>query len=300
MISLTCANCRATLEVDDAFAGGVCRCQHCGTIQTVPRPSNRPAAPGLGEAPKALYQVKQRSGTSSNPSGLEELAEVVHSSGLSGSGLINRTGRPAAGGTHKPAKPKSNPALLWAGVGGVTLLLVVAVTGFLLLSKPAAGPTAGGGTAQPAGPQAAAFDTVALSGEKVIFVLDRGDATAAFFPALKKLTTDSVKSLGEGKRFAVILWSNGNDDAYPRVGTATTTAAEAGRLGRWFDEVATGRTTDVQPAMAAAMAQSPDEIVVHAVSLGEPVADDPMKKIALESGGTYKYLSTSELNNIGG
>ena len=24
------------LEIDDAFAGGVCRCQHCGTIQTVP------------------------------------------------------------------------------------------------------------------------------------------------------------------------------------------------------------------------------------------------------------------------
>lgn len=36
MIRLTCRKCRAGLELDDAFAGGVCRCQHCGAIQTVP------------------------------------------------------------------------------------------------------------------------------------------------------------------------------------------------------------------------------------------------------------------------
>jgi hypothetical protein len=36
MISLICTNCKAELEVDDAFAGGVCRCRHCGAIQTVP------------------------------------------------------------------------------------------------------------------------------------------------------------------------------------------------------------------------------------------------------------------------
>ena len=35
MISLPCSHCQKTLEVDEAFAGGVCRCQHCGTIQTV-------------------------------------------------------------------------------------------------------------------------------------------------------------------------------------------------------------------------------------------------------------------------
>ena len=44
MISITCTNCQTTLSIDDAFAGGVCRCQHCGTIQTVP--SKKKDGPG--------------------------------------------------------------------------------------------------------------------------------------------------------------------------------------------------------------------------------------------------------------
>src|SRR6185369_3854511 len=90
MISLNCTSCKKVLEVDDAFAGGVCRCQHCGTIQTVPRAGEVAPANGV-EAARALYQVQGRAGQSSAPSGLEELAEVIHSSGLGGSGLRNRT-----------------------------------------------------------------------------------------------------------------------------------------------------------------------------------------------------------------
>jgi hypothetical protein len=37
MIQITCTSCQALLSMDDAFAGGVCRCRHCGAIQTVPR-----------------------------------------------------------------------------------------------------------------------------------------------------------------------------------------------------------------------------------------------------------------------
>src|SRR5215204_44395 len=49
MISITCTNCQTLLSIDDAFAGGVCRCQHCGTIQTVPaQRKSRPTTPGMG------------------------------------------------------------------------------------------------------------------------------------------------------------------------------------------------------------------------------------------------------------
>ena len=48
MIQLNCIKCSATLSIDDAFAGGVCRCQHCGAIQKVPTPKRaRPAMPGV-------------------------------------------------------------------------------------------------------------------------------------------------------------------------------------------------------------------------------------------------------------
>src|SRR3954467_14014902 len=36
MIELTCTKCQTLLSLDDAFAGGVCRCRQCGAIQTVP------------------------------------------------------------------------------------------------------------------------------------------------------------------------------------------------------------------------------------------------------------------------
>ena len=57
MISLTCTSCKKVLEIDDAFAGGVCRCQHCGTIQTVPSSLKKVIRPGSpGVAAKTLYQ----------------------------------------------------------------------------------------------------------------------------------------------------------------------------------------------------------------------------------------------------
>ncbi|HEY0008760.1 MAG TPA: hypothetical protein VGB55_08560, partial [Tepidisphaeraceae bacterium] len=186
MIQLTCANCRATLEVDDAFAGGVCRCQHCATIQTVPKPSNRPRAPGsASDEPRALYQVKQRSGTSSTPSGLEELAEVVHSSGLSGSGLINRSTRSPQAQSNESHPGKKPPIALWAGIGGAVMLGLIGLVVYLLLNdSPPAAPVANNAgnpeTPAVAVPETPSFSTIALSGPRVIYLLDRGDATAGF------------------------------------------------------------------------------------------------------------------------
>jgi hypothetical protein len=53
MIRLTCTHCQKVLSVDEAFAGGVCRCRHCGTIQTVPKGGGEAAPPPA----KALYRT---------------------------------------------------------------------------------------------------------------------------------------------------------------------------------------------------------------------------------------------------
>src|SRR3954464_7782604 len=85
MISLTCTNCQTTLSIDDAFAGGVCRCQHCGTIQTVPSRRKAGAATATAEKPpatKTLYRNDREPAASSNGSGsLDEPADAAHSSG---------------------------------------------------------------------------------------------------------------------------------------------------------------------------------------------------------------------------
>src|SRR5205823_7139752 len=98
MIQINCTNCKALLQIDDAFAGGVCRCRHCGTIQTVPKhlknangdgggdgvPATAEAV-GSGKAAKTLYQKKRAGGDpggAGSGTGLDDLAGIVASSGL--------------------------------------------------------------------------------------------------------------------------------------------------------------------------------------------------------------------------
>ena len=96
MIRLTCTHCKATLEMDDAFAGGVCRCQHCGTIQTVPSHAKNTAypQPATKSSSKSLYKGRTTTNLDSarsSSSGLDELASAVASSGL-GSELSKQPG----------------------------------------------------------------------------------------------------------------------------------------------------------------------------------------------------------------
>ena len=75
MISLTCTSCKRALEIDEAFAGLVCRCQYCGTIQTVPaalKQGGRPSTP-VGKNPttqKTLYQKQSAATRSATATGV--------------------------------------------------------------------------------------------------------------------------------------------------------------------------------------------------------------------------------------
>jgi len=332
VIQLTGANCKNGLEVDDAFAGGVCRCQYCGTIQTVPKPGARPRAPGsplqqsagAPEEPKALYQVKSRTGLSSAPSGLEELAEVVHSSGLS-SGLAHRTSRNMT--TASPAQQKAaNKATLIAFVVGFVVIAILSAGAMYLVFGSKDGGTtdtgSDGGVATNI-PSTPSFLQAELNADKVVYVIDRGDATANFFPVIKNLTTRSVRSLGGDRKFAVVLWNNGSDDAFPRSGSTYASSEEAEKLKTWFDDVSTGRATTVESAIQHAVEQSPGEIVlvtaksdqlegsdfvnnvlnavkgksikILTVTLGDSPAGDPLKKIALETKGKFIHLTRQRL-----
>lgn len=79
MIQLECSNCRADLSIDDAFAGGVCRCQHCGTIQTVPK--RGAAASAAAASPQALFKRKARIESALNPysDNLDRVADEIES-----------------------------------------------------------------------------------------------------------------------------------------------------------------------------------------------------------------------------
>src|SRR5580692_11714793 len=87
MISITCNHCQTVLEMDDAFAGGVCRCQHCGTIQTVPSHLKRAASPTSGEAAQPLPGSKtlyaRANSDAGSGTGAENLGEVLAGNAVS-------------------------------------------------------------------------------------------------------------------------------------------------------------------------------------------------------------------------
>jgi hypothetical protein len=124
MIQITCTSCKRNLSIDDAFAGGVCRCQFCGAIQTVAaKGSPQKNAVGAAKGPKTLFEKKAR--TLGSGSGLEDLADVVHSSGLANADLRKPP-------RSKPAAPPNNlkPLLGIAAAIIIVLLILVLILAF--------------------------------------------------------------------------------------------------------------------------------------------------------------------------
>src|SRR5688500_2857689 len=214
MISLTCTACQSKLSIDDAFAGGVCRCQHCGTIQTVPgKQRGGPGATRVGGRPqKALYQ--QRARTEQGPgTGLDELADAVAtSSGLSNRLTPSATVPPQRAEQPEPPKsPLAQPRVLIGVGGGVILLLLVVIVWMATRdgSPPApAGANANvsapvtlstvddGGSALPAPAGGPTFCGVKPDAPTVIYLLARRSATQSSFGYLKEAAYRSIESLG--------------------------------------------------------------------------------------------------------
>jgi len=129
MIRLTCTHCRTLLTIDDAFAGGVCRCQHCGTIQTVPshlkpKPGQKIDPAEALKQPKTLYQRKSRSNTVG--SGLDDLADAFTGSGIA-SGRLQAPPPPPP----EPQPRHHGPLLIAAAV---LILVLFAVVVYLLFT----------------------------------------------------------------------------------------------------------------------------------------------------------------------
>jgi hypothetical protein len=133
MISLTCTSCKRGLEIDDAFAGGVCRCQYCGTIQTVPaalKQGGRPSTP-IGKSPtvqKTLYQKQSAATRSATATGVQpEMPPTTVAE-------QPRTARAAQPGPA-PRESRSGSRNIWLiGIGiGVAAAFVIGIIAWLAM-----------------------------------------------------------------------------------------------------------------------------------------------------------------------
>ena len=306
MIRLSCTNCREVLTIDDAFAGGVCRCQHCGTIQTVPAATaaNEVAVggPNLGGGRNgSVYGGAAASGT-----GLDDLAGAIASSGLSSRRLLRPDGTAATGSAHaRPAGRKSVVPLFV--VAGVVIVLLMGTVIYLATrgtapaaatgtESPAANP---GGTVMPRPTPAAAgapnFCGSPLAGDTVVYLLDRGGSTQEIFGSVRDAALKSAASLGSGRHFQIVFWDNGSDPAaYPLTGTAYATKENVDSAKRAIDDVIAFGQTDVKPALTAALAQHPDTIVI-ATAKGWQLDDQWAKDVLSARGASVARIDTFSL-----
>jgi len=333
MIRISCTNCKTILSIDDAFAGGVCRCQHCGTIQTVPAQSRGNVAVSAGGhaigGAKSLYHSSEPQAAAGT--GLDDLASIVVSSGLTS----NRLRKPKAGGS------KSNlllPVLIGSGILLIGLIFVI----IYLLNRNPTVPQGGAATAgtgsvngtsaapapSPASPN---FCGVPLTGNTVVYLLDHGDATRDFLGDLKAATIKSARTLTPDRKFAILFWSETDGQSpvvgYPEKTTAYATDESINSADKAIADVGAHGQPEISAALRQAIELNPDEIVIatgkgmnlnldnawldevlkirgdskvkiDTISLGADGEITPLKRLAEQTGGTYKELTKGDLAGL--
>ena len=286
MIAIHCTQCKQLLEMDEAFAGGVCRCQFCGTIQTVPSrlksSSKSSGSSGKSSSTKALYK-KGSAGAPQTGTGLDELAEIVASSGLARGSLSKpppKQGRDAAASKDTPGRvpAKSNPMLPWLiGAGGLVAVLLVLVL-YLAFGRgngtqrhvasgnpsQSTGPRgtvdpspAGPVSPTPVVPAGPSFAGLTLSGrDAVVYVIDRSQANEDIFDAMVATVYQSVASLGPSRQFQIIFWHRNEETpsiiAFPEEGLAPATREQIEAAEKRFEDVSAYWNTDLKPTVEKA------------------------------------------------
>jgi len=338
MINLTCTNCKKLLQIDDAFAGGVCRCKFCGTIQTVPSQKTRAAsptatavAPKAAPPPKSLFQSSGRIAAGHGPgtsgTGLEELAQIVASSGLAGTGLrASHLRRP-------PPPPASNLKLYLFIGGGVLALLVIVLVVWLIMHSgtdysnqtvnnpnPQQARTDNANPA-PQPPQSPNYMGLPLSGPSVIYLLDRGSGTLETFDYMKRGAIRSIASLGAGTKFQIIFWETDSLIEFPQGAMRYATAENVAATDEAIKDVYAFSQSTIDKAFEKALALNPAEIVIvtgkyglddefvnsvlalrktspvkiHTVALGKSSSPEALKKLAEKTGGQFREVSGAAL-----
>lgn len=267
------------MRIDDAFAGGVCRCQFCGTIQTVPAPAPRSAQNAVAasaKGPKTLFENKARSTAVGTGSGLDDLADIVHSSGLADDRLKKR---PA------PAPAKNVVPLL--GVAAAVIVLLLAIVVLLVFRGSASSPpsqAAAQGISSSAQPAAPGFCGLAIDQPVVVYLIDNGSSSQNVLDAIKSALFHSLDSLGPDRRFQILFW-NPATPTYP-TGRQTAFAVKDNidQAKQQLNDIGASGATDPIASLQNAIADNPGQIILVTAKAGD--LDDSLIARVLTARGT--------------
>lgn len=320
-IRMRCSGCRRKMSVDDAFAGGACRCPYCRAIVLVggrPRESDaeRPYAPlSRPDNPdEPLVEVVEEPTAAEPP-----MADPVRVQGWVtlvlmflivgmiagavwlGVALSNRKPAPAevpSSGGDSGGAPQASP--LPSAVPRTNPSAPVAENPF---KAAAPGPTAAGVPIAP----------------PVVYCLDCGGSMKNVFDYARYMTRLSVISLGPQQKFNIVLASEGGEkslaadyrsggragDANAReflsaaspVGTADLSRALSGAIARGPRTIVLMCRGEVSGAEALGRKAKAAGIVIVAVGMAcDSAAEKTLSALAAATGGHCRVLSESALS----
>ncbi len=295
MIQLECSNCKAVLAIDDAFAGGVCRCQYCGTIQTVPKAGQKATA-AEGDSPKALFKRKARIESALSPysEGLDRAADEIGSSVTLTPSVVAHLSLPssspatedptgsaggAGGGTAtavaarkavyvptpskvaQAAPAKSKKPVLIASIAAVALLAVAGGITMLAMS--------GGGAAEQVEEILSSdmpnIGGIPLEGKSVVYILDRSGVTQHTFEKMKEMCLNSVASLSSSRSFQIVVWNGHEPIAYPKSGLKPANGSNLGEARSSITNIYAGASNLVDHLKSAQAAGAKEVVILSAV-----------------------------------
>lgn len=314
MIALRCTHCAKTLEIEDAFAGGVVRCQYCGTIQTVPA-----SAAGNAEGKMLI-----REGQMGSASGLDDLADVISSGGMS-SGLRQKRKK-----KHPEAvtlEPRQSPIAKFIVASLAVLGIGLAAVAVIFILNAGKGgddeSTAASSAATPVsdGPR---FLDASIRRGNVAYVIDRGESTRDYMNVIADAVAESIETLSADAEFQGFFWSEPGRTPPPLPGKAKRSTLSVNELRKAINDAPAGGATEATTAIASALDAGADTVVLItgkgwqldevfaeqaaktwagrparllAVSLGS--VDSPaMKNLATRVGGKYVSYDSGTLRKL--
>ncbi len=224
MIRLTCTQCKSVLEMDDAFAGGVCRCQHCGTIQTVPSHLKGSAVAtksayqgaGAGQAGTGTARERDRAVRSGRCGGQQRVVPRQLDEQATGGRICpSRTACSRAGAAqsdaaahrrrrdHRHFAGGCSVAGAWEQDAGAGKSEPEQSTRAAPPSEVTPPPSTPVGPSAPAGPH---FLTLPIDANRIVYVIDRSDSAKQTLDTVKAALFNSIESLTPSREFAVVFW----------------------------------------------------------------------------------------------
>ena len=195
------------------------------------RPSAATAAAGAGKnAAKTLYRTDKL--LPGSGSGLDELAEVVHSSGLQRGDLKRKPIAVAA---------NNNFRNLMIFCGAILAAMVVII--IMLATR--------GGHPDHGGPEhfSGTIGPIKLTGDTVVYLIDDGNAAHDSLDGVKQLCYRSARTLGPDRHFLIMFWEP-SAPAFPAdFTTISATSEHADAAETHLADVTASGTAEVDAAL---------------------------------------------------